>query len=319
MKPTSASAKCSFLAGAGCLMALLAAQAPAADELVSVKVATPIAVDGTVEAAWEQSPALKLTLDKTPYKPDGFPGATTTEITLRSAYDAENIYFVVQYKDATKSLARLPWVKQADGTWKQMRQPDSSGHENHYFEDKFAMLWDIKARGFSKLGCAVVCHMAVGGKLKGVDDTSPGRKYTTKEGDTVDLWTWEGVHGSADGQFDDMFINDNKPENKADWGRRADGDADGGYVDNVNEAKNGPAFMSAKPDADKPWITDADKVPFVDTFKPGDSVPGSVVKPYAGPRGDVTCASSYADGQWTIEFKRKLVTAGRRQHDAALT
>lgn len=298
------------LVGAGCLVALLAAQASAVEGLVSVKVAAPIAIDGTIEAAWEQAPALKLTLDKTPYKPEGFAGITQTEITMRSAYDAENIYFVVQYKDPTKSLARLPWVKQADGSWKQMKKADATGHENANWEDKFAILWDINTKGFPKLGCAVVCHMSVGGKVNGVADASAGRKYTAKPGETVDLWSWEGVHGSASGQFDDMFINDNNPPDAADWGRRADANSGGGYVDNLNEAKNGPAFMSGKPDADKPWIADDAKVPFVDTFKPGDSIPSVLVKPHTGSRADITCASKYADGAWTIEFKRKLVTAG---------
>lgn len=58
------------LVGAGCMLALSASQASAVEGLVSVKTAAPMTLDGTVEAAWEQSPALKLTLDKAPYKPD---------------------------------------------------------------------------------------------------------------------------------------------------------------------------------------------------------------------------------------------------------
>jgi hypothetical protein len=191
-----------------------------------------------------------------------------------------------------------------------MQKPDSSGHENTYFEDKFAIIWDIKTKGFAKLGCAVVCHMSVGGKVNGIADSSPGRKYTSKPGETVDLWSWEGVHGNADGQFDDMFINDNTPPDATDWGRRADANSGGGSVDNVNDAKNGPAFMSAKPEADKPWIADDQKIPFVDTFKAGDSIPSQIAKPHTGSQADITCASTWADGMWTIEFKRKLVTTG---------
>jgi len=218
----------------------------------------------------------------------------------------------VQYKDPTKSLARFSWVKQADGSWKQMKKADSSGHDNSYFEDKFAMMWDINTKGFTKLGCAVVCHMANAGKLNGVADSSPGRKYTNRPGENVDLWSWEGVHGGAAGQFDDMLINDNTPPDAAEWGRRADVNTGGGYADNLNDAKTGPAFMSAKPDANQPWISDDQKVPFVDTFKPGDSIPGVVVKPHTGSRADITCASKWADGVWTIEFKRKLVTTGEK-------
>ena len=304
----------SVLAGAGCLLALLAAQAPAVEGLVSVKAAAPVAVDGTIEAAWEQAPALKLTLDKAPYKPDSYPGITQTEITLRSVYDAENIYFVLQYKDPTKSLQRFPWVKQEDGTWKQLKKLDSTGHDNTYYEDKFAILWDINTKGFAKLGCAVVCHMSVGGKTNGVADTSPGRKYTNRPGDTVDMWHWKGVRSDPAGQIDDQFINDNDPKgDPKEWGRQGDAKTGGGNSDNINAAKTAPAFMNPDPkDANRYWIQDDKKVPFVDTFKAGDEVAGMIVKPFAGSRGDVICASKWADGAWTIEFKRKLVTTGEK-------
>jgi hypothetical protein len=92
----------------GCLAVLVASQAMAVEGVTSVKVAAPIVIDGASEAAWEQAAPMKLTLDKTPYKPEGFAGITQTEITMRSAYDAENVYFLVQYKDPTRSLARFP-------------------------------------------------------------------------------------------------------------------------------------------------------------------------------------------------------------------
>lgn len=296
----------------GCLAVLLAAQASAVEGLVSVKVAAPIALDGTIEAAWEQAPALKLTLDKAPYKPDVYPGITTTEITMRSAYDAEHVYFLLQYKDPTKSLARFPWVKQADGSWKQEKKLDSTGHDNTFYEDKFAILWDINTKGFAKLGCAIVCHASVNGKTNGVEDKSPGRKYTNKPGETVDMWHWKGVRSDPVGQVDDQFINDNDPKGDAkDWGRQPDAKTGGGNSDNINAEKTGPAFMN--PDAkdeNRYWIQDDKKVPFVDTFKAGDVVAGMIVKPFEGSRGDISCASKWADGMWTIEVKRKLVTAG---------
>jgi hypothetical protein len=303
------------------ILCALAIQAQAGDapSLVSVRIAAPVTLDGAAEAAWEAAPVLKLVLDKSPYKPDVYPGVASSEITVRSAYDAENVYFLVQYKDPTRSLARFPWVKQDDGTWKQARKADSTGSENTFYEDKFAIIWDTKAgvpgdekpKGFAKLGCAAVCHMSVNGKVGGVADTAPGRKYT-KTGETIDLWVWRGLQASAIGQFEDMFINDNNPADPETWGRHPDANSGGGYIDNINEAKNGPAFMSAKPEADKPWIADDQKAPFADTFKAGDSVPSVIARPHTGSRADLTSASRWADGAWTIEFKRKLVTTGEK-------
>lgn len=296
------------------LLAAMATAAPAADGLVSVKVAAPVQLDGVVEAAWEQAPAMKLVLDKTPYKPEDYKGMTSTEIVLKSAYDAENVYFLLQYKDPTRSVARAPWVKQADGTWKQLKQVDATGHDNTHYEDKLSILWDINARGFAKLGCAVVCHATVNGKLNGIDEKSPGRKYTNKPGETVDMWHWKGVRTGAVGQVDDQFINDNDPKGDAkDWGRQPDTKTGGGNSDNMNAEKTGPAFMNPDPkDENRYWIHDDKKVPFVDTFKAGDVVAGMIVKPFEGSRGDIACASKWADGMWTIEVKRKLVTTGEK-------
>jgi hypothetical protein len=39
-------------------------------------------------------------------------------------------------------------------------------------------------------------------------------------------------------------------------------------------------------------------------------VPGIVVAPFQGPRGDLTAKGLWKNGQWTVEIKRTLVTAG---------
>lgn len=316
MTTTLSPARLGIIASLACLAGTPAAAADTS--LVCIKASGPITLDGTADAAWDKAPALKVALDKTPYKPDIYPGITSTSITLKSVQDGESIYFLLQYQDPTKSLARYPWIKQEDGSWKQMKKRDSTDHDNTYYEDKFAVLWDINTKGFAKKGCAITCHMAEGGKINGVADKSPGRKFTNAPGETVDMWHWKGVRTGPNGQVDDQYINDNNPADAKDWGRRGDVKTGGGYADNVNKDKTAPAFMSAKPDAANPyWIRDEDKVPFVDTFKPGDIVAGMVIKPFTGPRGDLSCASKWADGTWTIEIKRKLVTTGDKaaEHD----
>jgi hypothetical protein len=114
-------------------IALSAMPALAQKGLVSVKTDQAPTLDGTVEAAWEKAPAYKITLDQTPYKPEGFKGITKTNVTMKSMYDKENIYVLLQWQDPTKSLQREPWVKQPDGKWKQLEAPDSTGHENTYY------------------------------------------------------------------------------------------------------------------------------------------------------------------------------------------
>lgn len=289
--------------------------APSAGQssLVSVKTDRAPAIDGTVDAVWERAPAYKASLDKTVYEPsNGFKGVTKTKVTLRSLYDQEHIYFLVQYDDPTQSIARFPWVKQPDKSWKRLENKDSTGHENTYYEDKFAVLWDINTAGFQKKGCDVACHKARGGKIAGIEDKVPGRMYTEKPGETIDMWHWKSVRTDPAGQLDDQYIDDTKdPKKNANWGRKSDAKTGGGYADNMTKDKTAPAFMSKAAGPDKKyWLLAAEKTEFVDTFKPGDVVPGMMVEPFAGSRADVAAKGVWKDGVWTIEMKRKLVTTG---------
>ena len=299
-------------AAVGLLVALSAMPALAQKGLVSIKTDQAPTIDGTVDAMWEKAPALKIVLDQTPYKPEGFKGITKTNVTVKSMYDKESLYFLVQWEDPTKSLAREPWAKQPDGKWKQLEAPDATDHENSYYEDKLAMIWNISVKEFEKKGCEVACHKARGGKNAGIEDKSPGRKYTDKPGETLDVWHWKSVRTGPVGQVDDQFIDDTKdPKKNEDWGRKGDAKTGGGYSNNVNKDKTGPAWMNkTQSEENKYWVFDDQKTEFVDTFKPGDVVGGIVIAPFAGSRGDIEGRGVWKNGVWTLEMKRKLVTTG---------
>ena len=74
-----------------------------------------------VEDEWGKAPVLEVVLDNLPYEPEnGYVGMKETKVKLKSMYDNEYIYFLIQYADPTESLERFPWVKQQDGSWKQL-------------------------------------------------------------------------------------------------------------------------------------------------------------------------------------------------------
>jgi hypothetical protein len=295
-------------------LALSAIPALAQKGLVSLKTDQAPTIDGTVDAAWEKAPAYKITLDQTPYKPEGFKGITKTNVTMKSIYDKDNIYVLLQWEDPTKSFQREPWVKQPDGTWKQLKAPDSTGHDNTYYEDKLALLWNINTKDFDKKGCDIACHKARGGKIAGIEDKSPGRKFTNNPGETLDMWHWKSVRTGPVGQVDDQYMDDTKdPTKNADWGRKGDAKMGGGYSDNVNKDKTGPAWMNKTPsEENKYWVLDDQKTEFVDNFKPGDVVGGIVIAPFTGSRGDLEARAAWKSGMWTLEIKRKLVTTGEK-------
>jgi hypothetical protein len=295
------------------LAALVSFQVAASEgTLVSAKTASAPTIDGMAGSDWDKATPLKVKVNKLPYKPsNGYPGMKETTVTLRSMHDADNLYMLIQYDDPTKSLARFPWIKQADGSWKQTSDKDSTGHENNYYEDKLAMLWDINARGFSKKGCAAACHMAKNGMNEGMKDKAPGRKFTARDGQTIDMWHWKSVRSAPVDQFDDQYIDSNKdPKKNANWGRHGDSKPGGGYKNNKTEDGKMPAFMAKGGPTGDYWLKKSDAVPFVDTFKEGDMVPGIVVSPFEGSRGDISAKADYKDGVWTIELKRKLETSG---------
>ncbi len=279
-------------------------------------IATLEAVKGTPgslevgDAAWAKAKSVTVALDQTPYKPDGYKGMTKSTAVVQALYDDKNIYIKYQYDDPTMSVDRFPWIKQADGSWKQMKKLDQTGHENDYYEDKAAIYWNISTKGFDKKGCAIACHITKDGMNNGFSDTSAGRKYTRNAGETLDMWHWKGVRtGISFDQTHDQYVDStNDPKLSKEWGRKGDESQGGGYKNNINEAKTAPAFMNKSPKNSDKFIVESEKVPFVDTFKAGDRIPGPIVTKHVGSSGDIETKAVWKDGKWTMVFKRALVT-----------
>ena len=60
------------------------------------------------------------------------------------------------------------------------------------------------------------------------------------------------------------------------------------------------------------WILDTEKVAFDDSkYQPGDEVPGIIIAPFAGDRGDIGAKGVWQNGVWTVEWKRKLSTGSQ--------
>ncbi|WP_019615595.1 ethylbenzene dehydrogenase-related protein [Psychromonas ossibalaenae] len=278
--------------------------------LQSVKSMSAVNIDGVADAAWNKAPGVKVKLKKLPYKPNnGYTGIKKTTVEMKSLYDDQYIYFLMTYKDPTHSMNRFPWMEQEDGSWKQLKNIDDTGHDNTFYEDKFAILWDINSDGFAKKGCNAACHRASDGEIDGIKTKSPARKYT-KPGQTIDMWHWKGVRTNPNGQQDDQYIDSNKdPKKNKGWGRKGDHKTGGGYVNNVDNKQ--PKFVAPMPTEDAVVIFDSEKQPFTAGYNKTKRIPGIITKPFTGSRGDITTVGVWKDGVWTLEMKRKLVTTGK--------
>lgn len=266
------------------------------NELTAQYVAVPPQLDGVAEAVWDEAPALTFPVV------GGF-NTGSHQVSLKSVYSGDQVYFLMSWNDPTQSLRRFPWVKQEDGTWKHLVD-NSAGDDNVFYEDKMALIWNINnsITGFNQAGCFSTCHAGETGKPY-------GNKYTASPGEMGDIWHWKSVRTGSVGQIDDQYVDDTRySTDTPEAGRHSDAKTAGGYTDNFNADKTGPGFMSPAGANSGYWILDSEKVPFVDTFVPGDEIAGIVVAPISGDRGDISAVSQYSNGTYTLEFGRKLVT-----------
>ncbi|MHB1131037.1 MAG: ethylbenzene dehydrogenase-related protein [Chloroflexota bacterium] len=293
-----------FLVVASVLVALVLAATPAfgqATELRAVKVAQAPALDGQVEESWNSAPAVNIPTA-------GGVNASNTTVVLKAVYTDDSIYFLMQWADPTNSERRVPWQKQADGSWKKLTS-STTNQENTYYEDKAAFIWDINGMtGFAQNGCVVVCH--AGEQPAG---SGYGNKYAPDAGQLGDIWHWKSIRTGTVGQVDDQYLDATRynAQTAVEAGRKSDARTGGGYANNQTQDGKMPAFTGPDQPAPPYFILDAQKQPFQDTFQANDELAGIVVAPHTGDRGDISSGQVYKDGKWTVEFGRKLQTGSQ--------
>ena len=271
--------------------------------LVSYPADAAPALDGVADdAAWAD--ATEITVGVA-----GGSNSGAADVTLKSVHSGDMVYFLVSWDDPTESYLRSPWEKQADGTWAQKKDPDDKGGDNNvWYEDKMSMIWNIdnSIPDFEAVGCFSACHA-------GEDsDAKPyGNKYTAEEGQVGDIWHWKSVRNLN--QVDDQYLDFTRYSTDTPGaGRHGDPNDGGGYVNNRTEDGSVPAYMApdgGSKDGAPGYILDSEKVEFDDSaFAVGDLLPGIYKAEFTGDRGDIAAGFAYADGVWTVEIGRKLVT-----------
>jgi len=219
---------------------------------------------------------------------------------VKSAFDDNNIYFLVQWADATASTARNT-LTFADGTWVR-----SAEEEDHLY-----LSFDVSFPDFAELGCAAACHLR-----ERLDDTSDAgvqfrtRMHTNGPGQVSDVWSWGSVATNPMGYADDLSFGSSS---------RVNDDARGFSTSNRKALADGglePLFMSEfGVNANPAAIFAADAglhpvaVPYDPTgLLPGTRIPGVVHQVAGGSRADVHAAGQWRNGKWTVELSRARVT-----------
>lgn len=123
-----------------------------------------------------------------------------------------------------------------------------------------------------------------------------------------DLWHWKSTRTNLVGQSDDQWVSDLVDPSDVESPRRGDAKESGGYKDNLNEAGDGPAFVHPTDPAAK-FIPVGEEIA-VDTsaLENGAVIPGFLLAPAVGSRGDIAANGVWQDGKWVVVLVRALDT-----------
>ena len=123
-----------------------------------------------------------------------------------------------------------------------------------------------------------------------------------------DAWQWKAARTNPVDQVDDKWWGVQEDPNDVESSRHGDSKESGGYSNNRNDEQTGPNFMHGS-DLSASYILEGEEVA-VDTniLEKGMIVPGYIVSPAIGSRGDVAAKGVWIDGKWVVVIKRQLDT-----------
>ncbi len=230
---------------------------PAVDngnELYSVLTSTAPTIDGTVDAAWSNAKALQIN----PTVPDPGNALFTGYIgqqypaKLRSMYDANNIYFLLEYADPTQSTNVSPWyfdpAANVTGKTGWAKEPSSKVFNGSgvltregFGEDKIAMLWNIdkSTPKFLTQTCYASCHVFTPYLDYSLatpamnSNSASGNHYTNGPNEKIDMWWGRLGFMSKDASLNQL------DDNYQDWAggpavyNLVGGNANGRHVDGI--------------------------------------------------------------------------------------
>ena len=128
----------------------------------------------------------------------GGTGASLVEV--RALRDDSKIYFAFRWEDPSRSVRRVPVVKQADG-WHHLADNPYIDDVTTFYEDKFAVVFSPTA----VFGAGGAAHL----RRKPLADypgSRNGRGLHYTDGTMIDMWQWKPSRGGLIGMVDDMYI-----------------------------------------------------------------------------------------------------------------
>ncbi|MBK8902547.1 MAG: hypothetical protein IPM53_15270 [Anaerolineaceae bacterium] len=251
--------------------------------LTAVRVET-VSLDADADF-WSSAPKLLVpTLGTTDEHPDG------SAVTVKAAYDGTNLIIRAEWEDPTMSLLKNAW------TW------DGTAFTKSGDEDRIMIHFPIENYPeFASKGCTEACHNTA-------DDPETWYMATGEEAYRLDQWHWKAARTNPIGFADDKWVTVQLDPADVESAHQGDAKEGGGDSANVNEDGTGPAYMHST-DLSSQYILVGDEMP-VDTslLEPGMVIPGYLLAPLAGSRGDVLAQGTWENGRWVVVMMRALDT-----------
>ncbi len=211
-------------------------------------------------------------------------------VQLKAAYDDENIVIRAEWSDDNESTLKNAWTY--DGN------TFSKGGD----EDRIMFAFPIENNAdFASKGCTAACHNSA-------DDEAEWWMGSEDEGLRYDAWQWKAARTNPVGQVDDKWWGTQEDTDDVESSRHGDSKESGGYSNNRNEEQTGPSFMHGS-DLTASYILNGEEIPIeTAALEAGMVIPGYLVSPAIGSRGDVAAKGVWADGKWIVVIKRPLDT-----------
>ncbi len=263
--------------------------------------------------------------------------AQPTVIQINSVWDANDVYFLLQWEDAghNASVRKDKWIfgDQGNGEsgWnKQVHVGAAAGTPNanavnaHHpipsneSEDRAFFMFPIVDADDnfteSGRGCAFYCHGNVHEQSSYTNHTGAGYSvmHTNRPGDTADIWHWKASRTEPSGFADDKYLG------------FATGSNNGRFSDSGTSAYSSNGLTGSNPTsmhftglgflADR--LFDFETVAFAGIPAPGNEIPYNISRTPTGSRGDVATAANFnpATNMWTVEFRRARDTGNGDDH-----
>jgi hypothetical protein len=124
----------------------------------------------------------------------------------------------------------------------------------------------------------------------------------------LDQWHWKSTRSNPTGQADDKWLGLQKDPADTESAHYADAQDGGGEILNQDDARSGPVYMNGV-DLNSPFILAGQEAPLdLTLLAAGAIVPGYILAPVTGSRGDLSVQGTWADGKWVVVIRRALDT-----------